>query len=369
MFGGYYPMTINVFAHYSLNPYDSFGLIAVQLMRHLSEFGCTVNARVRPNMTIKNLPPDIEKIVAHPPFPATGGIFMGWPTTYAEHGREIFEHPRIAITMFESSKLPPGWTDVLNDFDALIVPGQFCADLFRDNGITAPIHIVPLGINEIYRPVERSLAPALSDMEYRSRPITFITCGDRGWRKGGLTAMNCFLRAFGDDPNYHLIMKMRPGGGVAVECTNPNITWIREDMTEEELYKLYLRCDAMISTNRCEGFGLLPREFAATGGIALATDWGGTADDIEGWGWPLPYSLVNAQWEWPLDNHTGDMGQWAEPDQVGVAECLRDVAENIDGYRVESMAKAANAIEMYSWRRFSERVFEIWQQVSMGVPA
>jgi hypothetical protein len=351
---------ITVFLHGHADIADSYGLVPIELLRHLAALGCPVNAHLRPGGKYKNLPDEFVEMTSRN-LPSRGGIFIGWPTNFADHNHHGFsERPRIAITMFESSKLPTDWPDILNDFDAIVVPGKFCAELFRDNGITAPIHIVPLGVGEAYRPEGRSLHP--------DRPITFLTFADRGWRKGGMTAQNAFLRAFGDDTRYHLIIKYRQPL-VRAECLNPNITLVQEDLTPEEMCQLYLRADVMICATRGEGFGLLPREFAATGGIALATNWSGTADDQEMWGWPLPYTMGDAVWGIGADPIVIGEGQWAEPDEVRISQYLRHVADNIDAFRQQALAKAPGVIEKYQWRKFAEGVLAVWQQVSERVAA
>lgn len=354
-------MTVNIFFHGSVDPYDSYGLIGTQLARHFAAAGCYVNIRMRRTFKASNIFPEMQRIVDQPRRPATGGIFLGWPTIFAEHGAGFYEHPRVAVTMFESSKLPSGWAEILNDFDAVIVPGKFCYDVFRNSGVTAPIHITPLGIGEIYRPVQRE--------RVNGSPLTFLAFVDRGWRKGGMTAINTFVKAFGDDLRYRLILKMR-NPRVPFSLTNPNIVTILTDMTEKEMLDLYRSTDIMLNASRGEGFGLLPREFAATGGISLATNWGGLADDLGSWGWPLPYKLADARWDASLnDNFHDDWGQWAEPDEDGIVPILRDVALNYTSYRYAAESLAQDVADRYSWRRFSEGVLSVWESVKQGVPA
>ncbi len=348
-------VTINIFGPGQLNICDSYGLIACQLARHLTGLGAHVNVIVAGGRDRDNVTPDVAEIVAQPIRPAFGGILLGYPTAYASRGVLAQHGPRVAVTMFESSKLPNGWVEVLNTLDAVIVPSWFCWEVFRQAGVTVPVHVVPLGVGEVYQP-----APRASD-----RPLTFLAFLDRGKRKGGVAALQAFLRAFGDDTNYRLVLKSREPRQ-RVTLTNANIEMVQEDMGEDELYRLYLDCDVLINPNRGEGFGLLPREASASGCIALATNWGGTADDLHAWGWPLPYTLVEADWTGAKNLAGQDLGQWAEPDVEGVAAALRQVAAHREWYAAQALARAEQVHALYSWRRFAERVFEIWQEAAIG---
>jgi hypothetical protein len=263
---------------------DSYGLIACQLARHLTALGVRVNAMSLGKTVMDSQPDDVRAVTSRPILPTFGGIAMGYPTNYHHHA-PLHYGPRMALTMFESSKLPQDWIAPLNDMHAVIVPSEFCRTVFMDSGVTAPVHVVPLGVGDIYRYQERSTG----------RPLTFLAFFDRGERKGGMMAQQAFTRAFGDDMRYKLILKARAAKpGRALVLTNPNIEVIHQDMSEQELYELYCRCDVLINPHKGEGFGLLPREFAATGGFALTTGWSGTADAIEQWGYALPYTLETA---------------------------------------------------------------------------
>jgi glycosyltransferase involved in cell wall biosynthesis len=119
-----------------------------------------------------------------------------------------------------------------------------------------------------------------------------------------------------------------------------------------------------VNPNLGEGFGLIPREFAATGGIALATNWSGTADDIQAWGWPIPYTLKPADWRGIDKFRDVELGNWAEPDVEALAEMMRDVVENRERYQAIALRQAPDVHELYSWRQFATVVYEIWREVA-----
>lgn len=342
--------TLHLYAPCPLNMADSYGLLSAMLARHLARTGVYVNLHAFGGTLHPSLPEDIAAIARQGYREATGGIFIGYPTNYVKHD-PIYPGPSVAITMFESSRIPEEWVPALNAMDAVIVPSQMCAEAFGESGVYAPIHVVPLGINDLYRYAERP----------QDRPLTFLAFKDRGPRKGGELAEQAFLIAFGERTDVHLLLKARKPRRY-VEYTNRNMTLIQKDMTEAELYQFYLSADVMINPNKGEGFGLLPREFAATGGVALATNWGGTADDLEKWGWPLPYWLETAHWEHHRHFAGRALGEWAYVSPHEVARLLLHVVEHWPIYHSQTRTKAEFAAS-YTWERFAAQVLTIWKGV------
>ena len=344
---------VTVYAPIHFDIYDSYGLIACEIVRNLEAIGVMANAVALGEAQHANQPPDVAAITRRPLRASFGGIVLGYPTGYDKYGPLSQVGARVAVTMFESSRIHPEWVDILNTLDAVVVPSQFCYESFIDCGVTTPIHVIPLGISETYQPYKRP---------YRS-PFTFLAWMDRGKRKGGFHALRAFNLAFGDDPNYQLILKARENV-TNINIINDNITLLQQDMTEAELYELYKSADCLVNPNLGEGFGLIPREFAATGGVTLATNWSGTADDIEKWGWPIPYTLKPADWR-GIEKFQGvDLGDWAEPDVHTLADLMRDVADNYETYHMVALGQAENIHKLYSWREFTTAVYEIWREAS-----
>ena len=350
-------MIINVCTPSALDPADSFGILALELSRHLTRLGAYVNLFSQgPRRAGPALDAELAAIVGQPIRAATGAIFLGYPTTYATYANPLTRMgPRVGVAMFESTIIPEGFTEALNACQAVVTPSRFCRDIFADAGVTSPITIAPLGLNPLYAYAERPV----------ERPLAFLAFIDRGMRKGGIEAMQAFIAAFGDDPNHQLILKGRTSK-VNAEILNTNIELIQRDMTPEELHQLYLRADVLINPHKGEGWGLLPREFCSTGGLALTTGWSGTADDLLQWGVAIPYRLVQADWS----NHGRlagmDLGLWAEPNHEALVGLMRMVAHNRAWYRERAREYAHNVRRLYSWENFAGQVLDVWKGIADG---
>lgn len=326
----------------NFDPMDSYGRIASELLASLHEAGYHVNT-----IGFDEIVPEKRMI------PTMGGLLLGYPTNFKNFGPMVNMGPRIAITMFESTALPKGWAEELNKCAAVIVPCRWCKEVFEANGVTAPVHVVPLGISEAFQYKKRQIR--------RYRPYTFLTIADRGKRKGWMTVLNAFLHAFGDDPNYQLILKCRKGS-LPFKLTNGNIQIVDRDMSMRRLARLYAEADCMVFASSGEGFALPPREFAATGGTVLATNWSGMADDIGQWGVPLDYGFQDAWLDQP--EHPG-LGKWAKIDPEYLATMMKhETLEEVRRARqMTSKLVSQRTIELYSWRRFAQQIVTTWRQI------
>ncbi len=341
---------INVATPGALDEADSYGLLACRLATGLADLGVYVNLFSLGPRDVPFQRADLRRIIEQPVRAQFGQIALGYPTTFKQHNPMFQLGRRIGITMFESSAIPPMFVPEMQQMDAIITPSTFCRTVFEEAGVTVPIHVVPLGINSLYQPVERP-----SD-----GPLTFLAFIDRGLRKGGPTALQAFVAAFGDDMNYRLILKGRKSK-IQAEILNPNVTLIQEDYSEEQLYELYKQCHVLINPHRGEGWGLLPREAAGSGMCVLTTAWSGTADDLDQWGIGIDYKLVRADWAGHAQFAKMDLGEWAKIDTGALAEQLGDIADNRLFYQRQALRLAPNVQRLYSWEAFARGVLNIWE--------
>jgi glycosyltransferase involved in cell wall biosynthesis len=344
---------LNIFTPSAIDTADSFGILASQTSRYIQRAGYHVNLlSIGPRQAGPAHDPELAAIVNQPIRAAFGGVVMGYPTVYQQYNPISQFGPRIGVAMWESTKPPPRWTEEMNRCSAIVTPCDFCRDVFLEAGVMVPIHVVGLGLNPLYQPAERD----------PNRPLTFLAFIDRGLRKGGIEAMKAFQAAFGDDMNYRLILKGRTSK-VNATILNPNIELIQRDMTDEELYQLYLSADVMIFSTKGEGWGWPCREFAATGGTSLATNFAGTADHINQWGIPIDYKLVRADWAGHGLFSKMDLGQWAEVNFADLVDKIEGIADNRLFYQQRAARQAPGVQKLYSWETFAQKVLNIWEGV------
>lgn len=350
------PKIVNLFAP-DYDPYTGYGQKALYLVEHLSAMGYYVNALGGDSLKAnERLSPEITALLSKPIIPSVGGIVMGYPTMIEDYGSMLTAGPFIVQTMFESDVLPEGWADSLNCAAAVSVPSRWLIAVMRDSGVTVPISLNPESISPAFHYVARPAYPKV---------FTFLALGDRGGRKGWDLAVRAFSLAFGDDPRYRLIIKSRAKNTFLTDIfSNPNIEILQADYDQAEMQALYARVHAYLFPTRGEGYGMTPREAAATGLPALCTHWGGTADDLEQWGIPLKYQMVDA---WVNDTHQG-CGQWAEVDVEYLAGLMQYTASYESHLywhdRFGRSRLVSDAIhQLYSWEKFAAGLAQLWEQV------
>lgn len=343
------------------DPYDGYGRMALELVAWLNALGVQTNVMGTPHTQIlrDTQTDEVQALLQKPIQITTGGLMVGYPTLREQYSPMLSAGKSVAITMFESTRLPAGWVESLNRCAAVIVPSRWNVEAFKACGVKVPIHCVPLGVSEIFQPVKRE----------RGEPFTYLCWGDRGMRKGWDLACAAFLKAFGKRDDVRLVIKVRDGDFEGVRFTYEgeplvNVSLCREDFDEEGLQEFYTGVDCMVFPSRGEGFGLPPREFAATAGPVICTRW--WADDIEQWGYPVKYAMSPA---WAGNEKFEGLGEWAEADVDHLAQQMLHVFNQNPKLIAYMGQKSAQKIrKLYSWEQFAKDVWAIWQTPTLALP-
>jgi glycosyltransferase involved in cell wall biosynthesis len=182
----------------------------------------------------------------------------------------FYDHQyKIQMTQWESTLVPPHWTDHAKRYDEWWTANQFGADAFINRGIPSEkIHVYEHGVDSImWSPKKRE----------RKDVIRFLHVDSGSPRKRAPLAIEAFKKAFGNSLDYEITLKYSHHEPTSVDWFDPNIlanhgTWegsnvrhIKENMSLESLVNLFHFHDILIYPSEGEGFGLIPLQALATG--------------------------------------------------------------------------------------------------------
>lgn len=278
-------------------------------------------------------------------------LYLGQPFSEYENDWER-KHPlhRGIFTMFESRLLPAGWVDNINGaFDFLVVPSQWCADIFAANGIQVPIYVVPLGVDtSIWR--QPKLRPPKVNLFNILWVGTYV-----GDRKGGDIIQRVFEKI--RRPDWRLWLKANPSyTKYRAQCNlaNPDGRRLVIDHWWTELMLAHLEyTDVSVNPTRAEGFGLIPLEHAACGVPTIVTDTSGCKEFAD----PRFFFLLPAR---PAsEKPTGIADGMDTPDEDTLASHLIWIYEHREEARAMAAQGAEWIAENFSYEKTASRLIQI----------
>ncbi|HEX6573771.1 MAG TPA: glycosyltransferase [Gemmatimonadaceae bacterium] len=270
--------------------------------------------------------------------------------------------PNLAFAVIESTSIHPHLVERCNRMDEILVPTTFTAKVFRDAGVTRPIHVISHGVDtEYFRP------PEVPTPLPGGRGFNFLAVATHVERKNMRQLVRAFLEEFRSDEDVALFLLLRPEyhtsqNNVALEFTDWEIEYAKGSapiylwtgyLTRDHLRDFYANADAYVMPSN-EGFGLTVLEAMSCGTPVIALDHGGVTDFVNTTNGSLvpkgrPYTAKD------IDTlpYIGD--RFYEPDQDELKRAMRDVFT----YRKSARARALNARRdcetKFTWSRVTEQ--------------
>lgn len=258
----------------------------------------------------------------------------------------------IGYTPWESTGLEDNWNNLMNKCDEVWTTSDWCAEVFRQNGVTKPLYVYEHGIDHDWSPWRRKSKPKV---------LKFLHHGEPALRKCGQMAFNAFEELFGNDPRYSMTIKSNgptvvrsryPDGSIAkVSDTNNNVRIITNLLDKHELISLYKQHDVLIYPSLGEGFGLIPLQAMATGmPVIMNTTWApyrrfSVGLDINDRLIPSPHPGV----------HPGEVLQ---PDFESLKQQMQRAAENFESFSEPAYENAPAIHEAYDWTNLTLKAFD-----------
>jgi glycosyltransferase involved in cell wall biosynthesis len=176
--------------------------------------------------------------------------------------------------------------------------------------------------------------------------------------------VDVFSQLYGNDPRYSLTIKAYHNNttrvynnyidkqilGLPHQVFN-NIKLITDELTDQELVKLYHDHDVLVYPSYGEGFGFIPLQALATGMPTICTSGWAHYDNFLG---PLKLKseLIDSPWPFPHE------GKVFEPNRQHLVELMRDVVFNFKAYSGYYYAQSTKIHKEYNWLELTNNSFD-----------
>jgi len=290
----------------------------------------------------------------------------------------------VGRTMFETDRLPDGWSRRLKAMDEVWVPSAFHEKIFHDAGVAREnIHVIPEAVDtKIFDPSKASPHRLLA----KDKRFKFLSVFKWETRKGWDILIEAFLSQFPARDNkavlyiktmhYHtdgdFKQKILKFASEALGLNDPsdisNIIVLDQDLALEEMAQLYASSDCFVLPSRGEGWGRPHIEAMAMGIPVVATNWSGNTEFMK----PHNSFLIPIEGLEPVRQGAFVGHMWAKPSVKGLKSILQQIFDNPGQARKKAQVGMREVRELYNPSAVSQvvirRLQEIEQLVSKRSP-
>ena len=192
--------------------------------------------------------------------------------------------------------------------DALIVPSNYCRNVFNAGGLRPDnLFVVPNGYDNTIFNTEAG--NSVEKFGINPSKFNFVYVGNSQWRKGLDILLNAWSRSFSRSDNAKLIIKDNPRvygqSNILAEVIKlqyktdcAEIIYIDDELSIKEMADIYKASQIVVHPYRAEGFGMHVQEAMACGCVPLVSADGPTDDFIpqdKGFRIPVQNVPINIQ--------------------------------------------------------------------------
>lgn len=295
--------------------------------------------------------------------PADVHVRHAWPPD--------FDPPReghwVMIQPWEFGSVPKLWIEKMRDqVDEVWAYTNFVKQCYVESGMPEQrVQVVPLGVDTV------AFHPGVTPKKLATdKSFKFLFVGGTIARKGPDVLLSAYISAFHRQDDVCLVIKDMGvntfyRGHTMVDqirelqanADAPEILYLTEDLSAEEMPELYAACDCLVHPYRGEGFGLPIAEAMACGLPAIITGTGAAldfCDDRFGYLIPAEKGYMTGGSKRIDDWETVDRPFWYEPDAVALAGQMRHVFAHPDEAREKGARAARHIAERFTWAKAAE---------------
>jgi glycosyltransferase involved in cell wall biosynthesis len=338
---------------------DGYGHMTMNLIKSFCEAGYDVRCRRHWTHTDLTYVPDMVRNLVEADLACRVvdmpqvGMRMSTPESFS-----VCPTPfKVGYSMFEFTKLPTSWASGSESANLVMVPSEWCKELWVNAGVQAPVEVNQLGVDPlVFTAPERKAHKGV---------FTFVMTGTISERKAPWLAWQAFAKAFPNRDDVRLIIKtpawLPVGRGPdpkQVPVDDHRIQIINDVWADHQMVELLHSADCFLYPTRSEGFGLSPCEAMSTGLPVICT---GATSCTEFMKPEHSYPLEIEGWE-QVPSHWGDIGGYTIPS----VEHLTQLMKHVEANREEAVAKGKKAAafirENLTWAHNVTRFHDILQK-------
>jgi len=202
------------------------------------------------------------------------------------------------MTVCETETVHEDYGKLFKFFDKIAVPSEFCRKVFKRQFPDTEFYVIHAHIPD-------------------KRPYVFYHIGNvYDPRKNFNKVLETFIRM--NKPDARLIVKATCK--LPVEARIPNVTFINDLISDEEMEKIHALSDCYVSFSSSEGVGMGAVEAALRNKPVIITDYGAATEYIK-----TPYTIKCGRQKILKDDFLFKAGmEWGKPDENQLREFMED---------------------------------------------
>jgi len=271
----------------------------------------------------------------------------------------------IIMQPWEFTSLRKDFVEIFNNADEIWTPSDYARKSFVDSGVDFnKVQVIPNGINpEVFKP---------SGNKYSlntNKKLKLLYIGGTIFRKGIDILLQVYSGMFSSSDDICLVVKDMGGDTfyknqtakdkirqIQSQANAPEIIYIDENLTEQEITDLYRACDILVSPYRGEGFSLPTLEAMACGLTVVVTAGGATDEFV-----PQEFAYLINSTERNIGKYIGnhelvDDAYLLEPDAVSLGEILKFLYTNPSYIKSDGLVSSYFARNNFTWKKATKKI-------------
>jgi glycosyltransferase involved in cell wall biosynthesis len=302
-------------------------------------------------------------------------IVMHTVPEYWPYLKEADKH-LVGYTVWETSRLPKHFPELINQLDRVLVPASFNKPIFASSGVDIPIHVVPHILNSVAAQTDDRIIAMRSLLEVPADNYLFYSINTWTNRKSLWTLVHAYLSSFTIDDDVSLVLKTSDRGPrhasddsehdtqilvseIVAQYPRPaHVRVINHKISNDEIAALHQLGDCFVSASHSEGWGLGMFEAAGVGNSVVAIGWGGHLDFLpQQLAYLTNYELTPVLVTLGQASYSQDQ-RWATADPQELSIQLKKVFAQPDIARQKGQQLAEQLQQNYNSKKVGQQLYK-----------